>query len=183
MGFDIHAILADYDRKYWLRLSADGTNRAAREGRYTGGIVPLGYEVIGQKQTAHLVPSEKPMWSGLTEAGLVRRIYSRLAMDGWSCVRIAKEFNELGIPTDYIHDNRVMMKGQRKLHTQGIWRPGRIRNLVVNPIYKGLLEYGRRTDKPGRHLIKKEIPGIALVSEDIWNAAQETLKRNKIILA
>lgn len=183
LSYDVHAIVADYDRRNFLKVSADGMNRAAREGRYTGGIVPLGYKVVGQKQTAHLEPSEEPMWSNLSEADTVRRIYNHLAVDGWSCVRIAQEFNSLGIPTDYIHDNReVAVKGQRKKHTQGVWRPGHIRNLVVNPIYKGVLQYGRRSNKPGgREIISKQIPGLALISEDIWNAAQETLHRNRVI--
>ncbi|MBI2868495.1 MAG: recombinase family protein [Chloroflexi bacterium] len=182
IGFDIHAILADYDREYFLNLSADGMNRAAREGRYTGGIVPLGYKVVGQKQTAHLEPSTETMWADLSEADVVRRLYNHLTLDGWSCVRIAKEFNGLGLPTDYIHDNReVEIKGQRKKHTQGVWRSGHIRNLVVNPIYKGVLQYGRRSDKPDREVISKTIPSLALVSEEVWNAAQETLKRNRTI--
>ena len=62
LGFDMQAIIADYDRRQFLRLSADGMNRAAREGRYCGGIVPIGYSVrrteaacqIGSQQRNHL---------------------------------------------------------------------------------------------------------------------------------
>ncbi len=181
LGYDVHAVVADYDRRSFLRISADGMNRAAREGRYTGGIVPLGFKVVGQKQTAHLQPSEEIMWSDFTEADVVRKIFNHLAVDSWSCVRIAQEFNSLGIPTDYVHDNReVATKGQRKKRTQGIWRPGRIRNLVVNPVYKGILKYGRRSTKPGgRDVISAPVP--AIISEEIWNAAQEALLRNRLV--
>jgi site-specific DNA recombinase len=182
LNYGIRAILAGEERRVFLVRSAAGMNRAAREGRYTGGIVALGYKVVGQKQHAHLQPSEDLMWAKLTEADVARRIYNHLAIEGWSCVRISKEFNELGIPTDYVHDNReVGNKGQRKKHTQGVWRPGHIRNIVVNPIYKGVLQYGRRTNKPGgREIITVKVPELALVSEETWNAAQETLRRNRL---
>jgi site-specific DNA recombinase len=177
--FDVSAILADYARKHWLKLSADGMKRAASEGRYTGGIVPIGYKKVGQKQTARLELSDDPLWINLTEVDAVRRIYNHLAVDGWSCFRIAKEFNSLGIPTDYVHDNRqVLIKGQRKDHTQGVWRAGRIRNIVVNPVYKGLSQYGRRSTKPEREIIQAKIPSI--VSEEVWQAAQEALAHNRI---
>ena len=41
--FDIHAVIAANERRKFLERSAEGMNRAAKEGRYTGGIVPLGY--------------------------------------------------------------------------------------------------------------------------------------------
>ena len=43
--FDIHAVIAANERRKFLERSAEGMNRAAKEGRYTGGIVPLGYYV------------------------------------------------------------------------------------------------------------------------------------------
>ena len=38
-------------------------------------------------------------------------------------------------------------RGVRGRRTQGLWRSGHIRNLVVNPVYKGLLQYGRRSSR------------------------------------
>ena len=38
--FDIHAVIAANERRKFLERSAEGMNRAAKEGRYTGGIVP-----------------------------------------------------------------------------------------------------------------------------------------------
>ena len=120
--------------------SADGMNRAAREGRYTGGIVPFGYRVEGHKASARLVPDEAIAWADRSAADLVRDMYERLALRGQSCRVIAHEFNALGIPTHYARDGR----GVRGRRTQGLWRAGRIRNLVVNPLYRGELRYGRR---------------------------------------
>ena len=172
--FDIHAVIAANERRKFLERSAEGMNRAASEGRYTGGIVPLGYTVSGDRGFRRLVPDDSPMWSDLSAADVVRRIYHHLASDGWTCPRIASAFNSLGIPTSYRRDGR----GVRGKRTQGLWRSGHIRNLVVNPVYRGILQYGRRSTRPnGREVISASVP--PLVSEDVWNAAIATLKRNR----
>ena len=54
--FDIHAVIAANERRKFLERSAEGMNRAAKEGRYTGGIVPLGYCVSGDRGFRRLVP-------------------------------------------------------------------------------------------------------------------------------
>ena len=113
--FGIQAVVAAHERRKFLERSAEGMNRAAREGRYTGGIVPLGYTVSGDRGASRLVPDDSPMWADLSAADVVRRIYRHLAVDGWSCKRIAKEFNDLGIPTAYRRDGR----GVRGKRTQG----------------------------------------------------------------
>ena len=174
--FDIHAVIAANERRKFLERSAEGMNRAAKEGRYTGGIVPLGYSVSGDRGARRLVPDDSIMWAGLSAADVVRRIYDHLAADGWSCKRIADEFNSLGVPTSYRRDGR----GVRGKRTQGVWRSGRIRNLVVNPVYRGLLQYGRRSTRPnGRSVISASVP--PLVSDDVWDAALSTLKRNRAL--
>ena len=172
--FDIHAVIAANERRKFLERSAEGMNRAAKEGRYTGGIVPLGYTVSGDRGSRRLVPDDSLMWSDLSAADVVRRIYHHLASDGWTCPRIASAFNSLGVPTSYRRDGR----GVRGKRTQGLWRSGHIRNLVVNPVYKGILHYGRRSTKPnGREVISASVP--PLVSDEVWNAAISTLKRNR----
>jgi site-specific DNA recombinase len=130
LGYDVQAVVADHYRREFARRSADGMNRAAREGRYCGGIVALGYRIAGRKQTAHLVPDETEIWHGLSAADLVRDIYERLVGGGQSCPAIAAGFNAAGIPTHYTRDAR----GVRGKKTQGLWRHGHIGNLVRNPI-------------------------------------------------
>jgi site-specific DNA recombinase len=49
--------------------------------------------------------------------------------------------------------------------------------MVANSVYKGDLSYGRRTDKRDREVIVAHIEG--LVSPALWQAAQETLARNR----
>ena len=177
LGYDVQAVVADHARRDFLRRSADGMNRAAREGRYTGGIVAFGYRVEGHKQTARYVPDTAPLSEGLelSAADVVRQIYRRLAIDGWSCPRIAHELNALGVPTSYGRAGREVKRGERKERTEGIWRAGRVRNIVIEAKYKGSLAYGRRARK-AREVIPASIE--PLVSEALWQAAQDALHRN-----
>ena len=162
--FGIQAVVAAHERRKFLERSAEGMNRAAREGRYTGGIVPLGYTVAGDRGARRLVPDDSHMWADLSAADVVRRIYRHLAVDGWSCKRIAKEFNDLGIPTAY----RRAGRGVRGKRTRETWHSGHVRNLVRNTVYKGILQYGRRSTRPnGRPVISAAV--TPLVSDETWN--------------
>jgi site-specific DNA recombinase len=182
--FHIHVAVAAKDRRDWLRLSADGMQRAAKDGRYCGGIVPLGYRPVPRRGTDEtkkpqlfLVPSDVLLWGDLTEADVMRKILHHLAFDGWSCPRIARELNALGIPTVYQKDGR----GIRGKKTRGVWTAGRIRNLAREPIYKGAKSYGRRSKYKNRDVIVAAVE--PLVSEEVWDAAQRTLERNRIMPA
>ena len=176
MIFGVQSIMAAYARRQFLADSARGTDRAAKEGRYTGGIVPLGYKVEGHKQTARHVPDDSIIWGNWSAACLVERIFKWLAVDGRSCRWIAQELNRLGVPTAY----RRVGRGVRGKNVQGIWRPGHIRNLVVNPIYKGTLLYGRRRSKKSKRTQVIEASVEPLVTPELWDAAQQALARNRI---
>ena len=180
LEFAIRVAFAAEERRQFLVRTTAGMRRAAENGRYCGGIVPIGFRVEGLKQTARLVPSDVIIRGDWTEADLVKHVYRRLAIDGWSCRRIADELNALSVPTAYQKDGRLVRvrRGERKARTQGRWRSGRIRNLVTNPIYKGELHYGRRSSK-GREVIVAKIEG--LISDEIWDAAQESLAKNRIV--
>jgi site-specific DNA recombinase len=175
--FDIQSAVAANERRVLLRRSADGMTEAARQGRYCGGIVPFGFAVEGRKATSSLVPDDSVIWADQSPADVVRWMYDRLALDGWSCRRIALDLNRRGVPTHYGRDGRLVKRDNRKQRTQGLWRPGRIRNLVVNPVYRGERRYGFRTAKRGRDPITAA--GLPLVSPAIWHAAQATLAANR----
>lgn len=166
--------MADHARREFLTRSADGMDRCAREGRYVGGIGPFGYRVAGVKPHARLEPDETPLSGGSSAAAVVRWMYERVALDGWSCREVADELNVLGVPTHYARDGR----GVRGERTQGRWRSSRVRNMLVSPIYRGEARYGTRMRQAGREVISSTIP--RLVSDELWEAAQATLARNRI---
>ena len=175
--FGIQAVMSGSDRRRFLALSAEGMARAAREGRYCGGIVAIGYRVEGTKKDARLVVSDIIMWRDWTEADLVRQLY-RWLLEGWSAPKIADKLNELAVPTVYQRDNREVRRGERKRRTDWIWRPGRILSIVKNPIYKGEYRYGRRSKKGREHIVA---PVPAIVSVEVWEMAQQALANNRLI--
>jgi len=72
LGYDVQAVVADHGRREFLRRSADGMNRCAREGRYVGGIVPFGYRVVGIRPKSRLEPDTALLWADLSAADVVR---------------------------------------------------------------------------------------------------------------
>lgn len=174
LGYDVQAVVADHARRDFLRRSADGMQRAAREGRYCGGIVAYGYRVGGVRESARLAPDETRVAGELTAADVVRHIYERLGLGQVSCARVADELNAMGVPTLYAREGR----GVRGERTRGRWTAGRIRNMVINPVYAGHQQYGRRSKRLDREPIPAEIE--PLVTQELWQAAQATLARNRL---
>lgn len=113
----------------------------------------------------------------MSEAEVVRIIYRLVAEQGYSTVKAADYLNSVGIPPSYTKDGRLVKRGKRKESTAGIWRPGRVRNIIVSTTYKGLHQYGKRTNRK-RDLITREMP--AILSEDVWERAQQVLRENQL---
>ena len=68
--------------------------------------------------------------------------------------------------------------GTRKQRTQNRWRPGRVRNMVINPIYKGEYHYGRRSRKERAVIVAQIEP---LVSSELWGRGQQALAEHRIM--
>jgi site-specific DNA recombinase len=169
--------VAGLERSVFLERSLLGLHRRAREGKWLGGIVPYGYRVNDE---GYLEVCEEPLDGvNLTEAGVVRLMYECVADRGWSTIKLAHHFNAMGIPTAYAKDGRLLSRGQRKERTANIWRPGRIRNMLINPTYKGEHVWGRRTKKAHPELVERKVP--AIVDAETWERARETLRRNQIL--
>jgi site-specific DNA recombinase len=173
----IRSAVAAHERDVIRERSVAGTNRGARAGAWLGGIVPYGYRKEGEKSQAHLVVSEDPI-PGLTisEADVIRTIFRKAAAEKKSCFAIADYLNRTGVPCAYVRDGRLVSRGKRKSRTSGLWRPGRVRNLLVSSTYKGKHQYGKRSRDPNRELIARDVP--ALVLPQIWEQAQKTLQSN-----
>jgi site-specific DNA recombinase len=173
--------MGEYERDTFIERSTEATNRLAREGQWMGGITPYGYRVEGFKRDARLAIAEEPLEGmAMSEADIVRLIYKLCADEGWSTNQIAKHLNSLGVPPAYSRDGRQVLRGKRRETTQGIWRDGRICNMIKNTTFKGVHFYGRRSNKK-REIIERAVP--AIVSSDVWDRAQATLTRNALFSA
>jgi site-specific DNA recombinase len=110
----------------------------------------------------------------LSEADVIRMIYRMAAVERRSCYEIAARLDELRVPCAYRRDDRLVLRGKRRERTAGLWRPARIRNLIVSTTYKGVHEYGKRSHTKGRQTISRAVP--AIVDAKTWEKAQANLK-------
>jgi len=167
--YHIRVAMAAEERRAFLARSSAGMERAVREGRYPGGIVTFGYKAQGERHNARLIPDDRVIWGSLTAADIVRRIFRLIADEGWGTVRVADELNRLGIPTAYA----IAGRGVRGRSTQNVWRPARVVQILHNTTYYGEYRYGKRSSRRDRPIISVEVP--AILSKDLWDAAQEAL--------
>jgi site-specific DNA recombinase len=168
---------AAHEREQIRERSIAGTNRIAETGAWLGGIVPFGYRKEGEKRNAKLLVAEEPMEGFfMSEAEVIRMIFQMITVEGKSCYAVSDHLNRLGVPCAYKRDGRMHLLAKRKQNTSGLWRPSRVRNIVVNTMYMGRHEYGKRSANPNRKLITRAVP--AIVGEQTWNKAQAVLKAN-----
>lgn len=170
----ILAGVADLERETILERMWLGANRAARKGKWLGGIVPYGYRINAD---GYLEINEELLGMGMSEADAIRLIYRLIADEGYSTIKAADYLNGLGIPPSYVKDGRQVRRGKRKVKTAGIWRPSRVREIIRNSTYMGLHQYGKRSNKR-RELIARKVP--AIVSEETWHKAQQVLRDNQL---
>lgn len=114
----ILAGVADLERETILDRMWHGANRAAREGKWLGGIVPYGYRVNAEKR---LEIVEEPLpGMEISEADVIRLIYRLIAEQGYSTIKVADYLNALGVPPSYTKDGRLVKTGKRYTKTAGI---------------------------------------------------------------
>src|SRR5215207_783859 len=132
--FQLLASLAELEKSTIAERTSLGRNRVASDGRYTGGPIPIGYDLDAEKR---YIASERIVAQlGITEAALVSEVFQRVA-GGSSAKAEANRLATLGIP------NRQRY-GPSAKHTQGLlierpprWRYSTVQTILHNPIYKG----------------------------------------------
>jgi len=171
----ILAGVADLERSNILDRLWHGANRAARNGKWLGGICPYGYHI---DKEGFLAISDTPLPGfDMSEMDVVRLVFQLTVEQNMSTYKIADYLNLLHLPTKYIIDDRKINVSKRKVSTAGVWTPGRIRSMIVQTSYKGIHFYGKHTKK-ARELIEREVP--AIVTEEVWDKAQLVLKNNRL---
>jgi site-specific DNA recombinase len=168
--------VADLERETILERMWHGANRAARDGKWLGGIVPYGY-IVDSEGYLQINDSPLPNYD-MSEADIIKLIYDLIANQKYSTIRTAHYLNALGLPTSYTKDDRKITRGKRKEATAGIWNSNAIRRIIRSKTYKGIHEYGKRSTKKDREIIVRQVP--AIVDESIWLVAQTILTNNQI---
>jgi len=157
----LRGVFSQVEREKITRRMREGREKAARDGKYIGGLVPYGYL---RDEDGYLVVEEEP-------AGVVRMIFRWATDEKMSGRAIARRLNALGIPSPKARLGKTTVRRDGTRHTP-TWTPGTIRHIIRGEIYIGCWTYHSSTDD-----ITIDVP--AIVDEDAWNDAQTTLVRNR----
>jgi site-specific DNA recombinase len=161
--FQLLGSIAELEKDTIIERMTLGRDQQARKGRWLG-VVPFGYDV---DPAGHLVPSERFLACvRMTEAALVRRLYRRLA-NGSTLLELAVWLNRVGVPcVSRYTRGRVLQRAGAE------WRPGRVRAMLRNTVYRGVHVYQSHHGP-----IERSVP--ALVTTVLWTTVQEQLRHNR----
>ena len=175
--FSLLGSMAELERETITERMTGGRDRVAAKGQYTGGPIPFGYELDEERR---FVPSARIVEAlGITEAELVRDIFSRVA-DGGSTVYAERlRLTALGIPQVRRYGAPLRprkdsgaSKTREPARPRTPWAVSTIADLLHNPMYKGCATVASRHGTVAR-------PGGGLVDADTWDRAQAALAQNK----
>lgn len=151
------------------------------QGQFTGSFAPYGY-LIDPDNKNHLIVDE-------ATAPIVRDIFNWY-IDGWGYRKITMELNNKGIPSPALHKelSNSNFKNPNEIHSynRGLWTYTTIYTIVRNETYIGTLVQGKthnvsyknkkRRKMPENEWIKVKDAHTPIISNQIWNKAQERIK-------
>ena len=161
--FQLLGSMAELERSTLQERMTLGKARRARQGRYIGGALPLGYTLDAEDQlqvSDAVVPG-----LDITEPELVRDLFARLA-GGSTVMAECRRLNALGLPPPRRY------KAHQSARQAVQWHPHRLIRLLRNPVYRGVHETHSR-----HGVIPHPVP--ALVTDEVWEAAQAQLVTNR----
>ncbi|MEW9093988.1 MAG: recombinase family protein [Clostridiaceae bacterium] len=158
--------MAELERSNILDRMYLGATRAAKKGKWMGGVVPYGYIV---NRDGYLEINEE-------EAKVIRTIFNLYVEEKLPTLEVAVYLNNLNITsTSTCMNNR----GKRTKGITGKWISSTIQRIINSTTYKGVHYYGKRGTRR-KELIRREVP--AIVTEEIWEKAQ-TIKKQNVIMS
>ena len=123
---------AEFEREMIAERTRDKIAAARRKGKWTGGPVPLGYDVVDK----HLVVNE-------LEAVVVREIFD-LYLKHRSALSVMRVLNETGRATKRHQAKNGNVRKARA------WTKDAVLRILKNPVYAGYMPY-RDEIHPGEH--------------------------------
>ncbi len=147
-----------YERELTAERISDKLAERAKRGKWAGGTIPLGYDYD---------PQTKKLNANQDEAALVKRIYT-LAAEWGDATMIAQQINDEGART---RQRVYQSRGGEKQVGGKRFRSDKIKQLVANPLYKGVVRH-RDQEYPGEH--------AGIVSSKLWDKANESLNKREL---
>jgi site-specific DNA recombinase len=168
--FQLLASLAELEKSTISERTSLGRNRVARNGQYTGGPIPIGYDL---DEANRFIPSTRlvpELGEGVTEAQMIRDLFARVAAGQTTLNAEGARLAALGVPKR----QRYGGKDGRVTERVGAWRISGLTTILHNPMYKGEAMLDSRYGPVER-------PTPALVDAETWQRAQDALLRNRTL--
>jgi site-specific DNA recombinase len=161
MTLNLLATFAEFEREMIAERTRDKMAASRRRGQWTGGPVPLGYQVVDKK----LVVDE-------LEAIRVREVF-RLYLEHRACLVVVGILNESGQGT-----KRHLARSGR-LREARAWMKSDVLRVLKNPVYAGYMSYGdERHEGEHQPIIDRETFETAQALLARRNVKQEKRSRN-----
>jgi site-specific DNA recombinase len=172
--FQLLGSFAEFDRASILQRTSDGRARVARDGRYVGGVLPIGYQLDAD---GRLVPSTRVMpVLGITEAEWITDLFQRIANGETTAIAETTRLTALGVPSPkrYGVAKKKPKPGAEPTSDKAgdRWHATRTIKILHNRVYLG---EGRMDAVGGA--VAWDVP--PLVDLETWERAQTALTRNK----
>lgn len=146
-----------------------------KDGKFVGGKAPYGYKLVLSGEISNHGRALHKLVIVPEQAEVVRQIYSYAVNQGMGYEKIANTLNKNGVPAPILDK----------------WKGGTIRSILTNPVYMGYIAYNRRKnghadstrlDRKEWTYSREQKPEIMIVSQEIWERAQEIreARKNKI---
>jgi site-specific DNA recombinase len=161
--FQLLASIAELERSTITERMTMGRDRVARNGKWTGGPVPFGYDLDADgclTPSTRLVPHLEQ-----TEAELARSVFERIAA-GASATGEARRLGALDVPCERRY------AGGAVYAPTGTWRPGRLTRMIQNPLYEG-----RHQLRSRQGLVERPVPPLVAPELRARACAQLTTNR------
>lgn len=159
--FQLLGSLAELERTTIMERMTLGRDRVARNGKWTTGWLPAGYDLNGD---GHLTPSERLLPDGTTEADMIREVFQRVAA-GATLVSEARRLEAHGVPC-------VKRRPPAPDNVRQRWWPTTLHRIIRHPVYRGTYILQSRNGPV-------EIPVPALVTPELWAEAGAAMTRNR----
>lgn len=157
--------MAELERNNILDRMFLGATRAAKQGKWLGGIVPYGYYVNKDK---YLEINE-------FEATIVRWIFDIYINKDFSTLDISVYLNNLGVDSNYAIRGTGKNRNSSK---KSLWSTSSIQRMLSNKTYAGIHEYGKRSTRR-KETIVREVP--AIIPLEVFDEAAKKRKDNILI--
>lgn len=146
-----------------------------KDGKFIGGKAPYGYKLALSGEISNHGRALHKLVIVPEQADIIRHIFRYAVNQGMGYEKIANTLNKNGVPAPILDK----------------WKGGTIRSILTNPVYMGYIAYNRRKnghanstrlDRKEWTYSREQKPEIMIVSQEIWERAQEIreARKNKI---